>query len=89
VAAALEVRGYGGAARPAPQRAPWSRHDVAFSASAVALLALSIAAQAAGLAGFDAYPRVELHGGLGAVAIAAALVVAGLAPFADRRGIAR
>jgi energy-coupling factor transport system permease protein len=89
VAAALEVRGYGGAARPAPQRAPWSRHDVAFSASAVALLALSIAGQAAGLAGFDAYPRVALHGGLGAAAIAAALVVAGLAPFVDRRGIAR
>jgi energy-coupling factor transport system permease protein len=83
------VRGYGGAARPAPQRAPWSRHDAAFSASAVALLALSIGSQAAGLAGFDAYPRVELHGGLGAAAIAAALVVAGLAPFVDRRGIAR
>jgi energy-coupling factor transport system permease protein len=89
VAAALEVRGYGGAARPAPERAPWSRHDVAFSVSAVALLALAIGAQAGGLAGFDAYPRLDLQGGVGAAAIAGALVVAGLAPFVDRRGIAR
>jgi energy-coupling factor transport system permease protein len=89
VAAALEVRGYGGAVRPALERAPWSRHDLAFSVSAVALLALSVGAQAAGAAGFDAYPRVDLQGGVGAAAIAAALVVAGLAPFLDRRGIAR
>jgi hypothetical protein len=70
-------------------RAPWSRHDVAFTVSGLAVAALAIGAQASGLAGFDAYPRVELHGGLGAAAIAAALVVAGLAPFVDRRGIAR
>ncbi len=50
---------------------------------------LAIGAQAAGLAGFDAYPRVELHGGVGAGAIALGIVVAGLAPFVDRRGIAR
>jgi energy-coupling factor transport system permease protein len=89
VAAALEVRGYGGASAPARTREPWSRHDVAFAVSAVALLALGIGAQAAGIAGFDAYPRAELQGGLGAVAVALGVVVAGLAPFADRRGIAR
>ena len=89
VAAALEVRGYGGATRPASMRAPSSRHDAAFTASAVAVVALSIGAQVAGLAGFDAYPRVDVHGGAAAVAIAGALVVAGIAPFVDRRGIAR
>lgn len=89
VAAALEVRGYGGAAPPARGRAPWSRHDLAFAVSAVAILALAIGAQAGGLAGFDAYPRVELHGGGGAAAIAAGLAVVALAPFLDRRGIAR
>jgi energy-coupling factor transport system permease protein len=89
VAAALEVRGYGGAAAPARARVPWSRHDVAFALSAAAIAALAIGAQAGGLAGFDAYPRVELQGGSGAAAIAAALAVAGLLPFLDRRGIAR
>jgi hypothetical protein len=50
---------------------------------------LAAGAQAGGLAGFDAYPRVEMHGGVGAVALAVALVAVGLAPFLDRRGIAR
>jgi energy-coupling factor transport system permease protein len=89
VAAALEVRGYGGAVAPASGRAAWSRHDVAFSVSAVVIAALAIGAQAGGLAGFDAYPRVQVHGGLGAAAIALGIVVAGLAPFVDQRGIAR
>jgi energy-coupling factor transport system permease protein len=89
VAAALEVRGYGSASAPAPARVLWSRHDIAFAVSAVALLALAIVAQAAGLAGFDAYPRVRFHGGAGAGVIAAGIVVFGLAPFIDRRGIVR
>lgn len=89
VAAALEVRGYGGAAAPARARAAWSRHDLAFTLSGVALLVVAIGAQVAGLAGFDAYPRVELHGGAGAGAVAALIVLAGLAPFVDRRGIVR
>ena len=50
---------------------------------------LAVGAQAGGLAGFDAYPRVELHGGTGAVVIAVALAVVALAPFLDRRGIVR
>ncbi len=89
VAAALELRGYGRAAPPARARAPWSRHDLAFALSAAAVAALAAGAQAGGLAGFDAYPRVALQGGAGAAAVAAALALAGLAPFLDRRGIAR
>ena len=86
-AAALEVRGYGAAHRPPRTRAPYSRHDAAFTASAVAVLGLAIAAKVAGLAPFTAYPdlRAPLPGG--ELALAAALLICALLPFADRRGI--
>jgi energy-coupling factor transport system permease protein len=87
VAAALEVRGYGTARRPPRVRAPWSRHDVAFTAVALALLGLTLSAWLAGSAAFDAYPRVHGDWGAGAWALAAALVLLPLLPFADRRGI--
>jgi len=92
VAAALEVRGYGGAVRAggsASVRAPWSRHDVSFALSAVAIVVVALGAQLGGLVGFDAYPRVVVHGGATAIGVAAAIGVAGLAPFVDRRGIVR
>jgi energy-coupling factor transport system permease protein len=87
VAAALEVRGYGTARRPARVVRPWSRHDRAFAAAAVALAALAIGGRLTGVAGFGAYP--QLHGDLGAgtLAFAAAIVLATLLPFCDRRGI--
>jgi energy-coupling factor transport system permease protein len=87
VAAALELRGYGRVSRPRRIRRPWSRHDVAFAASAAAILALAVAA-AAGLAPFDSYPTVHAPAGPSEWAVAALLVIAALAPFADRRGIA-
>ena len=40
VAATLEVRGYGAARRPSRRRRPWSRHDTAFAAAAIAIAAL-------------------------------------------------
>jgi energy-coupling factor transport system permease protein len=88
-AAALEVRGYGAARRPPRTRAPYSRHDIAFIASALAVLGLAIAAKISGLAPFSAYPalRAPLRGG--EVALAAALLACALLPFADRRGIER
>ena len=59
VAAALEVRGYG-AARRAPRSAgphrPWSRHDLAFAASAVAIAALAVGGRVAGLVPFSSDP---------------------------------
>jgi len=87
VAAALEVRGYGSARRPPRSRAPWSRHDLAFAAAALALLALTLGGRLAGAAAFGAYPL--LHGAWGAAtwALAAALVLVPLVPFLDRRGI--
>jgi energy-coupling factor transport system permease protein len=89
VAATLEVRGYGGGARPARRRRPWSRHDFAFAASAVLLAGLATAAAVAGRETFDAYPRLVAPLGGGEVALAAALLVAAWFPFADRKGIGR
>jgi energy-coupling factor transport system permease protein len=88
VAATLEVRGFGSAARLRRAPRPVSRHDVAFGFSAVAIAALAIASGIGGWEGFEAYPRVvvPLDGRL--VVLAAALAVCALLPFADRRGIA-
>ena len=62
VAAALEVRGYGAARQRARGRrrsaAPWSRHDIAFLASAAVVLAVAVFARVAGWAPFNAYPLV-------------------------------
>ncbi|MBV9685345.1 MAG: hypothetical protein JO046_26365 [Solirubrobacterales bacterium] len=92
VAAALEVRGYG-AARRAPRGAaantPWSRHDLTFAASALAIVALGVGARVAGLARFGSDPALHVPVGVGGVAVATGLVAFALAPFADRRGIER
>lgn len=116
VAAALEVRGYGVAQRPAggrlggerpvgrpaargagssrwsrswPQggRRPWSRHDLAFAASATLVTVVSLGGRVVGWDRFDAYP--ELHAPAGALqwALTAALLAAALFPFLDRRGV--
>jgi energy-coupling factor transport system permease protein len=89
VAATLEVRGYGSARRPPRARRPWSRHDVAFAAAAVALVAVAVAGAVSGLGRVDAYPALHVGAGLPELAVAAAVVVLALAPFADRRGVAR
>jgi energy-coupling factor transport system permease protein len=89
VAAALEVRGYGLPGKPPRSRRPWSRHDFAFAASTAALIALAVGARGLGVAGFDAYPRLIVPFGVSEVALALAIVVCALAPFADRRGVAR
>jgi energy-coupling factor transport system permease protein len=85
IAATLEVRGYGSARRPRRAPRPWSRHDLAFAASTVAIAALAIALPAP----FTFYPSI--HGGYGAGVwvLAGTLTLAVLAPFAQRRGILR
>jgi energy-coupling factor transport system permease protein len=99
VAAALEVRGFG--ARPTaylPARRPpayrggtgsYSRHDVAFTAAAFVVVAVSIVTRVSSAAAFSAYPELDVAAGPGALALAGVLVVTALAPFADRRGVAR
>jgi energy-coupling factor transport system permease protein len=93
VAATLEVRGYGG--RRAPARggrgagAPWSRHDVAFMAAAIGIVALVVVGKAAGVAQLTAYPRLEVPLGAREAVLAGAVVLVALLPFASRRGIER
>jgi energy-coupling factor transport system permease protein len=93
VAAALEVRGYG-AARRSPGRSgsarrPYSRHDLAFGACALVLVALAVGARSANLVPFQAYPSLRAPIGLGGAGVALALLICALLPFADRRGIER
>ena len=83
IAATLEVRGYGAARRPARVRRPWSRHDLAFATSAAAIVAVSLALPAP----FSFYPAIHGSYGASTFALAAALVLAALAPFVQRRGI--
>jgi len=92
VAAALEVRGYGAARRP-PRgwrvRRPWSRHDLAFAAAAVAIVGLSVGARVANLLPFQSDPSLHAPVGAEGAAVAAALLICALLPFADHRGIER
>ena len=87
VAAALEVRGYGAARRPARSRRPYSRHDLAFGGAAAAMLALAAAARFGGLAPFAAYPALSAPAGISVIGVSLALVACALLPFADRRGV--
>jgi energy-coupling factor transport system permease protein len=88
VAATLELRGFAAAPRAPRLRRPWSRHDLAFAASAVAVLAVALLARLGGGASFTAYPLVRAAPlGAGLFALCAALVLAVLLPFCDRRGI--
>jgi energy-coupling factor transport system permease protein len=89
VAATLEVRGYGAGAAARRPAEPWSRHDIAFTAAAAAVVALVAAARLAGMGTFAAYPSLRAAVGPAEAALAIALVAVGLAPFADRRGIER
>ena len=92
VAAALEVRGYGAARRPPAHRGgvrSYSRHDIAFMASAAAIVALSVAARLDPAAAFTAYPELRLAAGPHALSLALGLMGAALLPFAARRGVSR
>jgi energy-coupling factor transport system permease protein len=90
VAAALEVRGYGSARRaPRGAGAPWSRHDLAFVASAVGIAALTIGGRIGGLVPFTSDPALHAPVRPGGLAVAAGLLICALLPFADRRGIER
>ena len=92
VAAALEVRGYGAARPPGrgwSRRRPYSRHDLAFAAAAVAIPVLAIVGRVAGWLPFESDPALHAPVGTAGVILAAALLASALAPFADRRGIER
>jgi energy-coupling factor transport system permease protein len=89
VSSALELRGYGLPAVRARRSAPWSRHDLAFAASALAVLALLAVGEATGASSFDWDPRLGGPPVLQPALLSLAFVVVALLPFAQRRGIAR
>jgi energy-coupling factor transport system permease protein len=92
VAAALEVRGYALAGRPAHRRAPWSRHDLRIAAAAAAVAALAIGGAVAGVGRVESYPTIQLALGPAEIALASAFVLLGAAPLAGRAarlGVAR
>jgi energy-coupling factor transport system permease protein len=96
VAATLEVRGYAAARRPSARaarrahaRQALSRHDLAFAASAAAVLALALVGRVSGVAAFESYPRIAMRLDLGTLVLCAALLAAIMLPFCDRRGIDR
>jgi energy-coupling factor transport system permease protein len=86
VAAALEVRGYATASPPPPSRRPWSRHDIAVAAAAVAVVAGAVFARVAGVGAVEAYPTFTIALGPDELALAAGLVVAATAPLLGRPG---
>jgi energy-coupling factor transport system permease protein len=87
VAATLEVRGFATGRRARRDPRPWSRHDIGFALSAIAILALALVGRLGGAASFDAYPSVHAPIGGGTLALGAGLILAVLLPFGDRRGI--
>ncbi len=87
VAATLELRGFAEGRRAQRRPIPWSRHDLAFATSALAVAALALAARLAGFAAFEAYPEIKAAAAGETAALALVLALAILAPFADRRGI--
>ncbi len=60
-----------------------------FAVAAAAVLALAVAAGSAWQAGFAPYPSLHMAAGPVVIGLASGLVVAALAPFADRRGVGR
>ncbi len=87
VAATLELRGFAEARRAQRRAVPWSRHDLAFASSAVAVVALALGARVAGFAAFEAYPEIKAAGAGETIVLSVALALAILAPLADRKGI--
>jgi energy-coupling factor transport system permease protein len=87
VAAVLEMRGYGGSARPARARRAWSRHDLAFAAAAAGLVLVAALDALSGAARFQAYPLLGMSSTPAALGLAGGLLVIALAPFLDHRGI--
>lgn len=92
VAAALEVRGYALAGRPAHGRAPWSRHDLRVAGAALAVAACALAGRLAGVGAVETYPTLDLAAGPAELALAVGLVACAGLPFAGaaaRLGVAR
>ena len=85
VAATLELRGYGSTAPVAPVRETRGRSDLRLWLAAGALGALGLTVKIAGADSFEAYPTIEIGSSPALVALAGALIGAGLVPLRRRR----
>jgi energy-coupling factor transport system permease protein len=85
IAAALEVRGFGLARRARRAKAPWSRHDVAFSCASLTAIAIVLCARVVGDISFAAYPQLDLRHPLTSLSVAVAVPAIMLSPFALAR----
>jgi energy-coupling factor transport system permease protein len=82
VAATLELRGYSLPGRTAVSPAGRSRHDRAFIAAGLAIAGGGVIARLAGVGGFDPYPEIAIDAGAATLALAVALPLVALLPFA-------
>lgn len=89
VAATLELRGYATAKAGRGRSRPLSRHDLAFLASAFAVVALALGGRIGGAASFDAYPLLHMPTSAVTLGLCVAIALVALAPFLDRLGIER
>jgi energy-coupling factor transport system permease protein len=92
VAAALELRGYGSAGRPARVTRTWSRHDLRVATAAALIATTVIAFRIAGVGAFEPYPSPTMTFDPADLALAFALIAGGALPFAGagaRLGVAR
>lgn len=85
VAASLEVRGFGNAARPAKFRTPRSRHDVRLALIAALLVAVYVVALLGGAGSVQAYPRLDLSATPADLGLALILPALASVPFLGRR----
>ena len=92
VAAALEVRGYALAGRPARPRRPVSRHDLRVGIAALTVAGIALAAEVSGAASVEPYPRLDLSVGRWEAVLSLVTLGAAALPFAGRSarlGVAR
>src|SRR4051812_10881433 len=82
VAAALELRGYGSATRPARVRRPWSRHDLRIAGAAALLVVVVVGMRVLGAGEFEPYPSPTMTSAPSDLVLALWLVTAGALPFA-------
>jgi energy-coupling factor transport system permease protein len=92
VAATLELRGYSLEAPRLRNRRSRARYDRRFYAAALAVLVAAIAGKLLGADDFQTYPAIEIGFGPATVAVAAIVLLSGLAPWrgpARRPGVGR
>lgn len=89
LAATLELRGHGLRRRATRVRAPWSRHDRAVLAAAVALVAVAVVGLVTGDGQLTFDPRLQAPDGALPWVLAALVPLLALLPLLDRTGTAR